>query len=48
MKRTVVVEDVTIFASHGHSQRSHSGHLRIVLVMEPLLVTQVLPVTKRP
>ena len=44
MKRIVVVGDVMIFASQGHSQRCHSGHLRIVLVMEPLLVTHVLPV----
>ena len=35
MNRIVVVEDVTIFASQGHLQRSHSGHLRIVLVRRP-------------
>ena len=37
MKRIVVVGDVTIFASQGHLQRCQSGHLRIVLVMEPFV-----------
>ena len=31
-------------ASQGHLQRCHSGHLRIVLVRQPFLVTYMLPV----
>ena len=37
MKSIVVVEDITIFASQGHSQPSHSRHLRIVLVYGALV-----------
>ena len=42
MKRKAFVEDVMFFDSQ--LQRSHSRHLCIVLLMEPLLVNDVLPV----
>ena len=48
IKRMVVVGNVTIFALHWRLPRCHSWHLRILLLMEPLLVTHVLPIWKSP